>query len=100
MSSRKGWPRRVSASSSLEPLEPRILLASTVLADYAVTQDWGSGFEGRIQLTNQQATAVNDWTLEFDYSASIVSMWDGTVVSRVGNHYVITGAGWNNTLAA
>jgi hypothetical protein len=83
-----------------ESLEPRNLLAATVVADYVVTQNWGSGFEGQIKLANQQTTAVANWTLEFDCGAGISSIWDGRIVSHTGTHYVIANAGWNSTLAA
>lgn len=83
----------------LEALEDRCVPAG-VLADYAVTQDWGSGFQGQIKLLNQQTTSVTNWKLEFDYTASISSIWDAKVTSKVGNHYTVTNAGWNSTLAA
>src|SRR5262249_4910487 len=83
-----------------EALEPRNLLAATVVADYVVTQNWGSGFEGEIKVANQQTTAVANWTLEFDFGAAISSIWDGRIVSHTGTHYVIANAGWNSTLAA
>jgi hypothetical protein len=92
-------PRRCSHLSAVESLEPKIVLAATVAADYAVTQNWGSGFEGQIKLTNQQMTAVNNWTLEFDFGATISSIWDGRIASHTGTHYVIANAGWNSTLA-
>jgi hypothetical protein len=83
-----------------EPLETRWLMAVNVLADYVVTQNWGSGFEGKIQLKNQQATAISDWKLEFDFGANITSIWDGKILSHSGTRYVIGNAGWNSTLAA
>jgi hypothetical protein len=70
-----------------------------VAANYAVTQDWSSGFQAQISLVNQQASAVPNWTLAFDYSASIAAIWDAKVLSHSGNHYVIGNAGWNSTLA-
>jgi hypothetical protein len=94
------YSRRQSRRSAVEALEPRALLAATVVADYAVTQNWGSGFEGQITLTNQQAAAVPNWTLEFDFGASITSIWDGRIVSHADTHYVVANAGWNSNLAA
>ncbi|HEY2882237.1 MAG TPA: cellulose binding domain-containing protein [Pirellulales bacterium] len=91
---------RQSYTAAVESLEPRALLAATVLADYVVTQNWGSGFQGQVKLTNQQTTAVANWTLEFDFGANITSIWDGKIVSHSGSHYTIANAGWNSTLAA
>ncbi|MDG3005072.1 cellulose binding domain-containing protein [Paludisphaera mucosa] len=72
---------------------------SGVAAAFAVTQDWGSGLQATVTLTNRQSAAVADWVLEFDYTAGITQIWDAQVVSHVGSHYVIRGAGWNGTLA-
>lgn len=85
---------------SIESLEDRNLLANGVVANYVMTQDWGSGFQAQIQLNNQQTSNINDWTLEFDFAANITSIWDAKITSHVGNHYVVTNAGWNNTLSA
>ena len=90
---------RLKRHTTLERLEDRTLFAG-VVAGYAVTQDWGSGFQAGIRLTNSQTTDVTSWRLEFDYSANITSIWDAKIVSHTGNHYVVTNAGWNSTLAA
>ena len=92
--------KRLSLRTGIESLETRSMLAATVVPSYAVTQNWGSGFQAEITLTNQQTTAVNNWSLVFDYGATITSIWDGSIVSHSGTHYVVSGAGWNNTLAA
>ncbi len=91
--------RKPKARLEIECLEGREVPAG-VIASYAVTQDWGSGFQGQVQLNNQQTNAVSNWRLEFDDAASINSIWDARIVSHVGNHYIIESAGWNSTLAA
>ncbi len=82
-----------------EALEARCLL-SAVSATYQVTQDWGSGFQASITVSNPQPVPVNNWRLEFDYAASITSIWDARIVSHTGTHYVVEGAGWNDNLPA
>ena len=86
-------------SAHVEMLEARSML-SGVSAAMAVTSDWGSGFQGQIQLTNTQATSVWNWKLEFDYTANISSIWDAQIVSHTGNHYVVQGVTWDQNLAA
>ena len=76
------------------------MLAAGVVASYSLTQDWGSGFQAQIQLTNQQATSVPNWQVQFDFSRNITSIWDAKIVSHTGNHYVIAGASYDSTLAA
>src|SRR2546423_1473220 len=90
---RRSFPR-------VELLECRIVPSGGVVPDYAVTQDWGSGFQGQVRLLNQNQVDISDWKLEFDYAAQISSIWDAQIVSHVANHYVIANAGWNSTLAA
>ncbi|MBL8792484.1 MAG: cellulose binding domain-containing protein [Planctomycetia bacterium] len=83
----------------LELLEDRTVPAG-VLADYEVTTAWGSGFQAGIELTNQQTASVVNWRLEFDYAANITSIWNASIISRNGSHYIIGGAAWNGTIGA
>ncbi|WP_406695549.1 cellulose binding domain-containing protein [Singulisphaera sp. Ch08] len=53
-----------------------------------------------MSLNNSQPTSVADWRLEFDLDAKITSIWDATIVSQTGNHYVIAGAAWDKTIPA
>ena len=91
--------RRKEQRPSLSPesLEPRALLA-VVVPGYEVTQDWGSGFQGAVTLENQDTESVENWTVSFDYAADISSIWDAKVVSRDGDRYTVSNAGWNGTL--
>ncbi|MGE3819186.1 MAG: cellulose binding domain-containing protein, partial [Isosphaeraceae bacterium] len=84
-------------TACVETLEPRVVL-SGVTATHAVTQDWGSGFQATVSLRNAGSTAVSNWTLEFDTTAAISSLWDGVISSGTGNHYVVRNAGWNGTI--
>lgn len=85
------------ARPGVEAAEVRVLLSA---AAFRVTQDWGSGFQAAVSVTNTQATPVLGWTLGFDYPASIDSIWDAKVVARAGNHYTIRGTDWNRDLPA
>jgi len=70
-----------------------------VAATFTVVNDWQTGFQGSIALKNNGTTAVNGWNLEFDLPHAITSVWNATLVSRVGNHYTIRDAGWNGSIA-
>jgi acetyl esterase/lipase len=63
--------------------------------------DWGTGFTGDLTLTNTGNTAINGWTLEFDFTGNIDAsqIWSAQIVSHVGNHYVIQNAAWDATIA-
>ncbi|MFM7520251.1 MAG: cellulose binding domain-containing protein, partial [Planctomycetota bacterium] len=87
------------ARLACESLESRALLAG-VVPGYEVTQFWGSGFQGAITLDNGSAAAIPDWKLSFDSTATITSIWDATIVSRVGTTYTVANVGWNATIDA
>ncbi len=67
---------------------------------YTLTSDWGSGFQGQISFLNTSTTPLSGWTLQFTFPVQITSVWDATLVSHVGNVYVVKSAGWNDTIAA
>jgi len=89
---RRNWQARI------EVLEDRAMLTAAVAATYSVTNDWGSGFQAQIQLANQQSTSVQNWQLAFDMARNITSIWDASIVSHTGNHYVIDGDSWDNSI--
>ncbi|HEY2610066.1 MAG TPA: Calx-beta domain-containing protein, partial [Reyranella sp.] len=66
--------------------------------DYAVDSNWGSGFTGAMTVT-AGGGGLNGWTVAFDASATITSIWNAQIVSHVGNHYVVSNAAWNGQVA-
>ncbi|WP_188190842.1 chitinase [Nonomuraea sp. SYSU D8015] len=75
--------------------------AAAATATFVKVADWGSGFEGKVTVTNGTSTAMNGWNVQFDVPAgySIPSAWDA-VMSRSGRHYTFTNPSWAPTLAA
>lgn len=67
---------------------------------FAKTSDWGAGFTANMTIANNGSTAINGWTLEFDLDASITNIWNATIVSHVGKHYVIKAASYNGVIGA
>ena len=61
--------------------------------------DWGTGFVADMTIKNLGSAAINGWTVEFDLAANITGIWNASIVSHVGNHYVIHSIGWNDTIA-
>ena len=41
-----------------------------------------------------------DWVIEFDFDRQITNIWNATITSHVGNHYVIRAESWNKKIAA
>ncbi|MFO0881634.1 MAG: cellulose binding domain-containing protein [Gemmataceae bacterium] len=89
---------RAASRPSLETLEAR--LAPAVAATFTVNNDWGSGFQGEIRLTNSDAVSVQNWALGFDLPVKISSIWDAQIGSQVGNRFTIRGAAWNTAIPA
>ena len=67
---------------------------------YQVDSDWGSGFTGSIQITNNTDKTLEDWVLEFDFEREITNIWNAVIESHEGNHYVIRNAGYNANITA
>ncbi|MDX2170952.1 MAG: cellulose binding domain-containing protein [Deltaproteobacteria bacterium] len=74
--------------------------ATAQTASVVVVNQWASGFQAEVRISNPGATALTNWVVEMDLAASITSLWDARIVSHVGQHYVIAGAAWNPHLAA
>lgn len=77
-----------------ESLEERLALSAT----YSTVNDWGDGLEGKIRITNDQPAVIQGWRVEFDYGRTIDELWDGVMVSHVGNHYVVQNESYNSTI--
>lgn len=113
-----GWNQDISVGGSAEfgisgqedfPGFPKkyTLLGNIVCAedeDYSITyhldSDWGDGFTGTISITNNTASAIEDWYLEFDFNRNITNIWNGVTESHKRNHYVIKNAGYNANINA
>lgn len=66
---------------------------------FALQNDWGSGYNGEIRITNNGTATINGWEVSFTYSGVIDTVWNGTIKSRDGNRYVVRNADWNGILA-
>lgn len=67
--------------------------------EYYVDSDWGSGFSGRMEITNNTDMVIEDWILEFDFDREITNIWNAVVESHEGSHYVIKNAGYNSNIS-
>lgn len=99
---RRRTSSRRSAALRFETLETRALLAASPSASaaFSVVSDWGTGFTGSLAITNRGTSAINGWTLQFDFAPNITQIWNAQIVSHTGNHYVIKDAGYNATIGA
>ena len=95
------FPMAVVAALAAVALVPIPASAAPATATFTKTQDWGSGFEGKITLVNGTASAINGWTVAFDLPApyTISSAWD-SVHTASGQHHTFTNPSWAPTLPA
>ena len=61
---------------------------------YAIASNWGTGFTATMTVGAGSA-GLHGWTVEFNSTASITSIWSAEIVSHVGDHYVVRNAAWN-----
>lgn len=68
---------------------------------HAVTSSWGGGGEVLVTLRNPGASAVSDWSVEFDYPADISTFWNASLNSASGSpRYKVTPPSWSNSIGA
>lgn len=67
-------------------------IASCKGIEYRRASEWGTAFEADVKIS-----CAFGWVLEFDFSYNISSIWNASVESHVGKHYVIRGPNWEST---
>lgn len=81
--------------NGVESGETPPVMPSIFDADFRVLNDWGSGFQAEIEITNLGAEPIAGWTLEFSLPRSITSLWNGSFVGSVGDVHTVDNAAWN-----
>ncbi|WPF87976.1 cellulase family glycosylhydrolase [Cyanobacterium aponinum AL20118] len=67
--------------------------------DFALVNDWGSGFQGQLTITNNSSLLISDWTLTFSADFEITDLWNGTIINRQGNQYTISYPSWDRDIS-
>jgi hypothetical protein len=77
---------------------PAVAATPACQVTYAVTNDWSSGFQGSVDVTNNGA-ALSSWTLGFAWAGhqNLSSGWNGTW-TQSGPNVTVTSASWNGAL--
>ena len=63
-----------------------------------IVNDWGSGFQAEVTITNDGVTPLTNWSAEFNMPISIGSIWNGKVQSNASGRFVVGSAGWNDSV--
>jgi hypothetical protein len=75
---------------------------STCAVRFTDTSDWGNGFVGSIDITNNGAEPIDGWTLSFTWPTawqSLSSGWSGNWTTS-GSTVTVTNADYNQTITA
>ena len=84
----------VGAGAALAVLSHSALAACT----YTVESEWGNGFVASITIKNDTAAPINNWSVNWRYSANRISgTWNATVSGS--NPYTATNISWNGNIA-
>jgi len=66
----------------------------------SVGSDWGTGFIENISIGGGSKGIASGWTLNFDSTANVTNIWGASIVSHIGNHYVLQNVSYDAQVAA
>lgn len=99
-SSRSSAPSSV-ASSSRSASSVASSIATGAIANncsYVISNQWGTGFTASIRITNNRATAINGWSVNWAYSdgSRATGGWSASITGN--NPYNAINVGYNGTI--
>ena len=75
-------------------------MADNINVDYSVVEDWGNGYQGQVNITNNNGQNLDGWNLEFDLSNEITEIWDAELIDKEDGRYTVKHADWNREIKA
>lgn len=78
--------------------EPSESPSENYSTEFKVLQDWGTGYNATLTITNLSENVLEDWSLEFDWDKKIDTIWDAEIVDHSESHYIITNATYNQNI--
>jgi len=68
--------------------------------DYKITEDWGDGYKAAVTITNNKATAIEDWRLTFSYGDNLITqMWNAVILNNTDGTYQLGCETYNQNIA-
>lgn len=68
--------------------------------NFKIINDWETGFNGEISITNNTKETIEDWILEFDFDREIERFWTAEIQQHEGEHYIVKNSGYNANISA
>ncbi|WP_427886438.1 cellulose binding domain-containing protein [Kribbella sp. GL6] len=74
--------------------------AAGVTASFTKVSDWGTGFEGKVTITNGTTSSLSTWSVSLDFPSgyNVTSTWDANHTSS-GQTHTFTPPSWAGPLA-
>ena len=72
---------------------------ATCSVEFKTTATWNGGCNGELVITNTSRTALKNWQVTFTCTGQVNSVWNGRIVSRNGQTYVVGDDGSHPTIA-
>ena len=72
---------------------------ATCSVEFKTTATWNGGCNGELVITNTSGTALKNWQVTFTCTGQVNSVWNGRIVSRNGQTYVVGDDGSHSTIA-
>lgn len=75
--------------------------ASAAEAAFTVTNEWNSGYQAKVVVSNDTSSALDTWKVQLTFPAgtTIVNSWSATQAGGAGS-YTFTPAAWNASIEA
>ncbi|RYY73340.1 MAG: hypothetical protein EOO52_18225 [Gammaproteobacteria bacterium] len=71
--------------------------AQAASCTYTVNNEWSNGFQGTVTITNNTSSAINGWTVGWQYNSNrVTSSWNATLSGS--NPYSASNVDWNRTI--
>lgn len=66
--------------------------------EYIIQSEWGNGFVAAVRITNDTQTAINGWSVTWNYTDGTrrTGSWNANISGN--NPYTATGMGWNDRI--
>ena len=82
----------------IEIFSKRIEVRSGYETEFNVTDDWYTGFQGEISVSNTSDEPIEAWTLSFDGNFDIDNIWNAKLVSNENRNYKTAAELWTNPI--
>lgn len=89
----------LSVPETFDILSKRLDKTDGYVVNFNKVNDWGTGFQGEIVVLNTSSEPLEAWSVGFESTFEINSLWGGKILSHEGNHYELSSESWTNPIA-